>query len=459
MKGPARFEHQTEGTEFMVNTPKCILADSPGLGKTAQVIDLITKAGSSKTLIIVPNSLKTDWEKALDMFASAEIGVTIVRGTFLQREASLKYRNYLYSRHVYIINYEAVRLHTELLTSEKYDLIACDEAHKLKNREAKVTKALRTITRLAKRLVFMTGTPITRGTIDLFTLLNMIDSKSFSSYWRFVERFCERKFNGFAWEVTDIKDPDDDRLIALREELAKYFLRRTYDTVFPDFVGLHVTKKYIDLTDSQAKIYKQLKKEMLTKVGGSEVVVTNPLALLTRLKQVLLDPRLMTGEVNMLEGAKVDALVSLLHELDGAPVVVFTQFASAIRPLVKTLETAGISAIEYSGQISDKQAQVNESAWKAGMYQVLIAGIDKGGIGKTWTRAQYAVMLDKKWLPHENEQARKRVHRIGQDKPVTIWEFIVTGTIEDKIEKVLAEREDVFTNVITETMLMQLLRS
>ena len=459
MKGPFRFEHQTIGTDFMVRTPKCILGDSPGLGKTAQVIDLITQADSNKTLIIIPNQLKTDWEQALNLFGAADIEVIIIKGTFLQREALLKYVNSKFNKQVYIINYESVRLHTELLTSEKYDLIACDEAHKLKNREAKVTKALRTITRLAKRLVFMTGTPITRGTIDLFTLLNLIDPRSFSSYWRFVERFCERKFNGFAWEVTDIKDPDDDRLIALREELAKYFLRRTYDTVFPDFVGLHVTKKYIDLTDSQAKIYKQLKKEMLTQVGGSEVVVTNPLALLTRLKQVLLDPRLMTGEVNILEGAKVDALVSLLHELDGAPVVVFTQFASAIGPLVKTLETAGISAVEYSGQISDKQAQVNESEWKAGMYQVLIAGIDKGGIGKTWTRAQYAVMLDKKWLPHENEQARKRVHRIGQDKPVTIWEFIVTGTIEDKIEKVLAQREDVFTNVITETMLMQLLRS
>ena len=451
MSGPTRFKHQIAGTKYLLENKKCLLADSPGLGKTAQVIDMITQAKVRRSLIVVPNQLKSDWVKALEVFSSGT-RVEVVKGPYLERARVLREGK----PGVVILNYELLYKHSEDILEGNFNLVAFDEAHKLKNRNAQVTRGAKRVGKKVGRVVFITGTPLTKSVVDLFPLLNIILPKEFSSYWKFVNRYCFRVFNGFGYTIVDRKE-DDPALQELRGILAQYMLRRTTDQVFPDFVDLHVFTKIIDTSEGQRKIYQDLKKSMLAQVGGTELLVVNAVSLMTRLKQVLLDPELAVGPVEVLQGAKVEALLDILADLSGSQLVVFTQFASAIRPLITRLAEHGYSAVEYSGQVSDTVANDNEAKWKAGEAQVLVSGIDKGGIGKTWTQARYAVMLDKKWLPYENEQARKRLHRIGQEHPVVVWEFLTKDTLEEKIEKVLSERQNLIEGVITRAMLEALL--
>lgn len=455
MRGPARFPYQVEGTKFLSANRRAILADAPGLGKSVQLIDTIEGCGYRNSLIVVPNSLKSNWRRELEKFSDIDPrDIQIIEGSPADRMAQLTS-----SKRVKIINYEALRLHKDLLPKCKFDCVVWDESHRLKNRTAQVTKVSKALAKSAGTTYFASGTPLTRATYDLWTVLNMIDSKKWGSFWKFVERYAEKYYNGFAWDVRDLKDPDDPRFQELRSELAKVFIRRELSEVFPEFPDLTVIKRVIDIDDQTRKQYERMKKEALVEIKGQEVFSLNALTTLLRLKQILLDENLIIEgrDLEELSGAKYQAVLDILDEIGDEPLVIFTQFASAIAPLIRSLASDGFKAVEFSGQISNDQCNENEAQWKRGDAQILVASIDKGGVGHTWTRAQYGIFLDKKYLPYENEQARKRLHRISQDRPVFIWELLCSDTIEEKIERVLEEREEIFDTVITRTMLLRLL--
>lgn len=450
-RGPSRYPYQEEDSQKIADLESVILAHAPGCGKTSIAIDSIRKAEVKHALIVVPNSLKTNWANEISKWSDVE--PVIVTGSPVQRQSLLSS-----TAPIKVINYEIIEKHSMDIISQGFDFIAFDESHRLKNRSAKVTRAATKISRTIPRKVFMSGTPLTRSVVDLFPIFQMIDPKRFSSYWKFVSEFAIQYHNGFSWEVKDITDPEDPRLVRLRSILGERFIRRTLEDVFEDFPSLNIILQEVETSPEQRRIYKQLKKEFFTSIGDSEIFVDNPLTLITRLKQILLDPRLATDQyIPYLEGAKVNRLIEILDEIGDEPLVVFTQFASAIGPLVRRLQKEGITSVEYSGQITQDHCNENESIWKSGQAQVLIAGIDKGGVGHTWTRAKYGLLLDKKYLPHENEQAIKRIHRISQNYPVTVWELITPNSVEEKIERVLNERRDLAENVITRTMLEQLL--
>lgn len=437
------FPFQRDGVKRLVNTPRMLLGDDMGLGKTLQAIATCEVVKAKHVLVICPNSLKWNWEREVKKWAPTRT-VAVVDGWPENRVKQIKSAaNYT------IINYEGARIHEDDLL-KTWDVLIVDEAHAAKNRDAKRTKAVKHISSYAKRLYLVTGTPIMNRASELWSLLNMIDSKSFRSYWKFVEKYCDVEYNGFGYEVYDITNPSDPRVQELQQVLASLMVRRLKHEVIKDMPSKTVTQRWIDLEEEQQRIYDDMERKMLAKLKtGEEVSVSVIIAQIMRLKQIAVSPSLMLEDSSDVAGAKIDALMDIIEELGEKKLVVFSQFARAITRLHAKLTAAGVKCEILVGDVPpEERVKAIERFQTDPTDRVFLATTQAGGVGVTLTAASTAVFLDKCWTPALNIQAQDRIHRIGQTEPVTIIELLARKSVEVRIERMLAHKQDVFDVVV-----------
>jgi len=441
------YPFQIEGVDFLVKTKRALLGDDMGLGKTAQAITACKRLNAQKILVICPNSVKYVWQREFEKWEPS-YDVRVVVGDKQQRLDQI-----WGTAQVVVINFEIVRewqvkVTKELkqtdelkaLLSQTWDVMIIDEAHRVKSRHAQVTKA---VTRLARQsthnLFLLTGTPIMNRPDELWTLLRAISPKQFTSYWRFVQSYCHVYHDGFGWVVGNLLPY---RVAPLREVLSHFAIRRTKNEVLQDLPEKTVQQVWVNLENDQLRVYREMAKTMWTELEGKVVSAAVVIAQITRLKQIAIDPKLMLSEDSPLEGAKVDALGDILEGAGDQKVVVFSQFARALRKLSATLK---IPHAMVTGDVTGKAREDSIQRFQTDSdCRVLLASIPAGGQGITLTAASIAVFLDKAWTPAMNIQAQDRLHRIGQKKPVTIIELLAAGTVEEGIEKLLNSKIETF---------------
>lgn len=453
---PELFDFQREGVEFLVKHPRALLGDEMGLGKTVQTIvaSLAIADEKDRILIVCPNSLKWTWAKEFERWAPTT-SVQLVTGDRLTREKQI-----LSDAQVTIINYELFRYglktdrgerewshDTQLVMKRKWKTIVLDEAHRVKNRDAQVTRALTTITKTIDRVYLLTGTPILNRLEELWSLLRILFPKEYTSYWRFVERYCQVFSNGFGTEIGPARP---EMLPELKTILDGFTLRRLKRNVLPSLPRkLPIRRVWVPLEKSQRDVYQGMAEEMYTILESGEVVsAAVAIAQITRLKQIVIDPNLMAQPDLPLGGTKVDAVLDILESMAGEKVVIFSQFATALNRLQKTLSAKGYDTSIITGEVTgeDRQAVVDRFQTDPSN-QVLLCGLKSGGVGITLTAAHTAIFLDKFWNPALNWQAQERLDRIGQTEPVTIIELLAEKTIEESIEKLLTQKADLFSSL------------
>jgi len=427
------YPFQKEGVDFMVKQGRVLNADDMGLGKTVEALMSCVASGAHRILVVCPNSLKWNWKRESERWTNYT--VQIVHGDPDTRESQI-----FSQANITIINLEAIRLHVEDLAELHWDVVIIDEAHRVKNRHAKVTLAARRITARARNVYLLTGTPILNHPYDLWSLLNLIDPHTFSSFWKFVTKYCHLYDNGWGDEIGGVKE---EELEHLKEVVKAVSIRRTKGQVLTDLPAKTVQKAYIQLEGKHAKIYQEMRDEMYTQLSSMQVVSASVvIAQIIRLKQIVIDPHLMGPKPLPLNGPKVDYLLDLLAGT-GGKVVVFSQFAQALKRLAPVLKAAGYELAMVIGDIvGEKRDQEVARFQEDPTCRVLLASIQAGGQGLTLTAASTAVFLDKAWTPAMNVQAQDRLHRIGQTEPVTIVEILAEDTIEEKIEELLQQKEE-----------------
>lgn len=437
MGGPMKLmPHQRTGARFARAYKNVIIADEPGLGKTAQAI--VATWDKRPLLVVCPNSLKWFWVEEFEKWMPGT-GAVVNDG----HTATAPDRQDVWS--VYITHWESLRKWWPTLALVPWEAIIVDESHKAKNRKAQQTRSLKKL--VAPMKVLLTGTPIINRPDELWSQLHFLFPKDhkYRSYWRWFHTnvlAIERPFGGY--DILGLRDPE-----GFVHELQNTIIRRTKEEVLPDLPEKLYTTIPVDLGPEQREAYDQMRREYLAQISDDVIIEAHEaLSLLTRLRQLAIglgffDPENKTS-------AKVDAIADMISNWPGKKVVVCSQFIWPLNLLIESLENIGVNSQKLSGDtpLSNRESLVkafqNESK-----PQVLAMTSQVGGVGLTLTAADTLIFCDKPWAPAYVQQAEDRLHRIGQKNAVHIVTVLARRTVETKIERLLEHKQTLFDQVFT----------
>jgi SNF2 family DNA or RNA helicase len=455
------FDHQIDGIMFGRKNEKFILGDEQGLGKTFQALQLaVSRKHLFKHCLIVcgVNSVKFNWLKEIQMHTN-ETGHIL--GSYINTKGQLKDDGPLEYRlddlesdlddFFLITNIETFRqgpknkkresmskqelTHAnildrieELTRSGKIGMVIIDEIHKCKNPTSKQGLAIHRM--MPHYKMALTGTPLMNSPMDLYNLLKWLEVEN-HSFHQFRNFYCVMGGWG-GKEVQGYKN-----LTHLQDKLQNVMLRRLKKDVLNLPPKIRQTE-YVELEGSQAKLYKQIRDEIIDKIEELELS-PNPLAVLTRLRQVTSFPQVLTEKVT--ENAKFNRMEEMLEDItaSGEKAIVFSNWSKVTTAVKKRLAKYNPAYID--GDTKDRMAEV-EKFQNADSCKVIIGTIGAMGTGLTLTAATNVFFLDKPWNSALTEQAEDRAHRIGTTGTVNIYSLVVKDSVDERIEEIIAEKAD-----------------
>ncbi len=407
------FPYQFDGIAFLYPRNEAVLADEMGLGKTMQAIvglRLLAHQGQvRRALLVCPKPLVTNWQRELAQWAP-ELLVTVIEGNQTRREWLWKNAN----EGVLIANYESLvrdRAHVEL-QPDPFDLMIIDEAQRIKNRLGSTNEVICSVPR--KKSWALTGTPIENSIEDLVGI------------FQFVSPGCLHP---------QMKTP------TIRRSVTDYVIRRTKDQVLTDLPPKMFRDAEISLSAEQRIAYDLAENEGVVRLHEmkDDLTIQHVFELVLRLKQICnFDPA--SGS-----SAKFDRLEADLEECaaSGRKAIVFSQWVKTIESLSARLER--FNPLEYHGKIpSARRDAVIESFRDNPDRHVMLMSYGAGSVGLNLQFASYVFLFDRWWNPAVEDQAINRAHRIGVTGPVTVTRFLSVGTIEERINRVLEEKRELF---------------
>ncbi len=425
------------------------LADDMGLGKTIQLIALLLherRNGQAvgPTLLFVPMSVVGNWGREIKRFAP-KLRVLTHHGT--DRLAEDAFVKKAAKRDVVITTYGLANRDLKAFGRVAWHRIALDEAQKIKNPSANQTIAIRALS--APRRTAMTGTPIENHLSELWSIMEMLNPGLMGSAATFRKQFA----------VPIEKMGDTQRAEQLRGMIRPFLLRRLKSDPnvacdLPDKMEMRV---FCNLTPEQGAMYEQTVRRMLDEVDTTSGIRRRGLILatLTKLKQICNHPAHFLGDDSALDGrsGKCERIAEMLEEVldEGDAALVFTQF-KVMGDLLHTFLHArlGIDIPFLHGGTSAKARTDMVTAFQDGngSNRVFLLSLKAGGFGLNLTRANHVFHFDRWWNPAVESQATDRAHRIGQTRRVQVHKFVCIGTLEDRIDKLLAEKSAMADRII-----------
>jgi SNF2 family DNA or RNA helicase len=424
------FDFQRADVEFLGDKTSCLIANEMGTGKTfeAGARDWYIRKvhGDGNTLVVAPTTVLPAWE---DFFAE-HTDLKTVRIDPKNREASWK--EYTEGdAHVFLVHWEALRL-MPYLNSIHWLHVIVDECHRMKNRKAQQTQALKEVKNVSFRTA-LSGTPVVNAPHEFWSVLNWLYPKQYGSYWKFFNSYTSYEIQypqGFR-KVNGPKNVDQ-----LQSGMKDFYVRRLKKDVLKDLPDKYYTSINVDLTPPQRKAYKMMKSDMIAWIGQHEeaaLIAPVVIAQLTRLQQFAVAYASFDseGKLHLDEpSSKLDALMQILEDNPDEQIVVFSRFKSFVHLAMKRFEKHDISYVELTGDIPQADRGGAVQRFQDGLARVFIGTIAAGGVGITLTAASTVVFVDRDWSPALNSQAEDRLHRIGQKNAVQVVDIMARGTID-----------------------------
>ena len=435
--------YQVKTSKFLVSAKRAICAHEMGLGKTACALDALgtlTFNGDpyfpTTVLILCPKVALYVWQTECIKWGS--ICPTIIRGKPEERRELWKNSSFV------LVTYDILKRDIALqnnFVSLYWDVIICDEAHKFRNRKTLTYKAVKKLH--SPYMWLLTGTPASRGAQDLWSLLNILKPKLFSSYWKFVNTFCYVERTQFGTEVTGTRNAE-----ALRVVLASRMIRRTKKS--EGVVGKVRQFLPIDMTPTQKRIYNELSNDLMAELNvstGRKILIPSPLTQLIRHRQLLVTPKLLDPGLEY--GAGLEAIGEYLEGSNSKHVVIFTPFAKAI-PFIeyylmdldrgyKFIRLQGGMDPEEVGEAIETFKRPNpDSDNKRDCIAICTIKFAQSFSLETCSTAFF---LGYEWDPAENQQAEDRIHRMTSLDLVNIYYVKHQNTIDGFIMGTLGEKQ------------------
>ena len=406
-------EYQWDGVAFLYRSSGALLADEMGLGKTVQTavalaILLHRHNAVNRALIVAPASLTLNWMKEISIWAPS-ITARRVTGGARAREAY-----YLLPIPVLVASYEQIRFDAlDRVPARTFDIVVLDEAQRIKNPDAATSFACRLLPR--DRAWALSATPLENDERDVASILRFLDPAT--------RRQVSRS--------------------SMAEQLRSRMLRRRKAEVRAELPPVLVQDLEFELSDQQRSAYDDLWFERAATIRSTmaDDPGTALLALITRLKIVC------NYDVDSDRSSKLDALRSIMEGAGhDARILIFSQFVETLKwlsdrmPVRHDLLTGSMALADRYSAIAAFERTPSPRA--------LLISLRAGGVGLNLGAASHVVLFDRWWNPSVEVQAIYRAHRFDRELPLHVIRFLIVDTIEDRIARILARKEELFDAIV-----------
>jgi len=434
------------------------LADDMGLGKTIQVISLLLALKRDKqraaSVLVVPASLIANWKSELAKFAPS-LSIAVVHPSESSRNGVPIEKTNADSFDLVVTTY-GMLTRTEWLRRHAWRLAILDEAQAIKNSGTRQTKAVKEL--MAGARIALTGTPVENRLSDLWSVFDFLNPGLLGT---------AKQFSTFVKRLRDAPNPSFE---PLRNLVQPYLLRRlkTDKRVIADLPDKTEVNTYCALTRHQAALYQNAVDDLAAQLKNADGIARRGIVLsqLMRLKQICNHPVQATGHgaYDPDRSGKFRRLGELVDEIASRQekVLVFTQFREMTEPLATFLgtrfERPGLAL--HGGTSVKKRKELVEAFQREDGPPFFVLSLKAGGTGLNLTAASHVLHFDRWWNPAIENQATDRAFRIGQRRNVLVHKFICQGTIEERIDEMIAQKKSIAGEVIgqesTEVLLTEM---
>jgi len=426
------YPYQKVGVEFLLASGgRGIISDQPGCGKSLQALAYIAHEGFSRSLIIAPASVKSSWVKEVKKWTKMSYIEIDGKTDMSKIPATVK---------LWIINYDILSKHLDTLLKTRFDCIVGDEAHMVKSRTAKRTKAMMAIAKHSAHVVLLSGTPLLSRPVELFTLLNMVDSKTWNNWYDFTRKYCGGHQGRFGYETGGATNTEE-----LHTRIKRHFIRRLKKDVLAELPPKVRIDVPVELSPQYKREYEAAEDDLVTfliqykgkqPAEVAKVIAAEQLAKLNILRQIAALGKVPTA---------IELITSVLEA--GEKILVFSSFMEPLRLIQEKFATESV-AITGTTPVNERGEIVTRFQEDPNC-RVFVGGIRSAGVGITLTAAQNVLFLDYAWNPADMQQAEDRIHRPGQTAiSVNIYQLHSEGTIDGKLLKLLKHKQVIFDKVI-----------
>ena len=484
------FPHQRAGVEFLATAKRALLADEPGLGKTAQAIralKMLHERGEEvfPVLIVCPNTLKKNWAREFTKWWP-EVPTQVIKGSAVQRK-----RQFEDPAQVFIINWESLRTHSRLapygsvaltrcracggqdekisetrcevhlreLNNIDFKSVIADEIHRSKDPKSKQSRALWSASGDSKIRFALTGTPIANNVVDLWSILHWISPKDWPSKTKWIDRMVDTMLNAFGgMMVIGVKPAMQDEFYKSVNPVMRRMLKKV---VLPWLPPVMNERRDVEMSTKQKKAYEQMRDLMIAELD-SEDTLTAP-SVLTQTIRLLqfassyatLDTNESTGEIKAVlssPSCKVEALIDDIDNGDFGDdsVAVCAVSKQLINLLSAELTKKKILHGLITGDQDEDERQKAIDDFQSGAIKWILFTAQAGGVGITLTAARRLIMLQRPWSLVDHKQVLDRVHRIGSEvhDSIVITDYVTEGSIEERVIQVLETKADNFEQIV-----------
>ena len=439
--------YQTDGINWLNRLSHwglgACLADDMGLGKTIQAIGiLISRAKFGPQLVIAPTSVCYNWEHEILKFAPSLNPKLLSE---YNRQDLIKSCG---NGDIIIASYGLLQHAGMLLKDKDWGTTILDEAQAIKNsktKRAKMALQLKSDCRIC-----LTGTPIENHLHELWSIFQFLNPGFLGNHTQFMKKF-----------IKPIELLEDNQSTAVLKQLISPFVLRRHKTdVLKDLPKKTEQVISIELSDEEMAFYENLRESAVNNINTLDAQETTKagqrrihiLSEITRLRQACCHPEIIEPLINM-PSSKLKMLESMVTELieNDHKVLIFSQFVGYLAHVQDSLRELKIDYHYLDGSTPQSQRKDIVEAFQGGDKSVFVLSLKAGGVGLNLTQADYVIILDPWWNPAVEAQAADRAHRIGQERPVTLYRLICKNTIEEKMIALHKRKRDLSDSLLEGT--------
>ena len=441
-----------------------------GTGKSKVLVDniamLYDKGKINAALIIAPKGVYRNWySQEIPNHLASHIDHKTVLWTATTSKAKDKEYQQLfkvdYDLHILIMNVEAFSTKKGLEFAAKFmnchkTLMAVDESTTIKTPSAKRTKSICNLGKYAKYRRILTGSPVTKSPLDLYTQCGFLDEEllGFGSFYSFRNRYAimvDRNFGGRRVQI-----PTGYQRLDELSEILKKFSDRVLKEDCLDLPPKTYIERQVELTDEQTKAYSTMKSAALATLKGKMATAPHVLTQMMRLHQITCGHlKNDDGSITEVKSNRIKALLEVLDEVEGK-VIIWANYVYDIKQIVNAIsdEYGDDSIVQYYGAVEAEKRQDNIKKFQDpnSKARFFVGNPQTGGYGITLTAASNVIYYSNGYDLEKRLQSEDRAHRIGQKKAVTYVDLIAPKTVDEKIRKALRKKINIATQVMGEEL-------
>lgn len=411
---------------------RALLADEMGLGKTLQALwALQRKPERLPALIVCPASVKYNWQREAEIHCG--MMASICEG---QSPPTFNRMNRTHISQLTIINYDILKYWLDYLKKLNFQTVIFDESQYLQSRTSDRTKASRKIVKGVPHVFALSGTPLTNRPAELFPILNILWPTHYNSFFSFAELYCEPKWKPWGTEFKGATN-----LPQLHAELKERgMIRRLKVDVLKDLPEKNRRTQLMDLSDPAE--YRKASTDFMSWLRENHAHKVRRASRAEKLVQV---GYLLRIAARLKMRSVVGWANKFLRETD-EKLILFAVHTKAIELLQRRVEAKSVT---IDGSVTGRRRELAKDQFQRDpKTRLMIANIKAGGVGLTLTASSTVGFTELWWRPGDHIQAEDRIHRIGQTKVSWIYYLIAGGTIEERLCRILQEKQAVISAVL-----------